>query len=173
MINILGAYAYCSEDISKIENYDKAIADKTQTWHCHHKAELLPCGKYSSTTLQKFGLYWNQPADRLIFLTNSEHSKIHYTGKNNPRFGKHLSEETKRKIRLKNKGRKMSEEVCRRMSESHKGKSSGMKGKQLSEITRMKMSKVRKGVKKSEDTKRRMSEAAKIREAKKRGKLCQ
>ena len=29
MINELGAYAYCREDISKIENYDKALNDKT------------------------------------------------------------------------------------------------------------------------------------------------
>ena len=29
MISIAGAYAYCSEDISKIENYDTAVADKT------------------------------------------------------------------------------------------------------------------------------------------------
>lgn len=31
------AKLWCCEDISKIENYDKAIADKTQTWVCHHK----------------------------------------------------------------------------------------------------------------------------------------
>ena len=29
MINEAGAYAYCCEDISKIENYDKAVADKS------------------------------------------------------------------------------------------------------------------------------------------------
>ena len=29
MINEHNTYAFCSEDISKIENYDKAIADKT------------------------------------------------------------------------------------------------------------------------------------------------
>ena len=28
MINEIHAYAYCKEDISKIENYDKAVADK-------------------------------------------------------------------------------------------------------------------------------------------------
>ena len=30
---------YCREDISLIENYDKAINDKTQTWDCHHRKE--------------------------------------------------------------------------------------------------------------------------------------
>ena len=24
-----------------IENYDKAIADKTQTWECHHRMEAV------------------------------------------------------------------------------------------------------------------------------------
>ena len=34
---------YCKDNISKIENYEKAIASKI-TWHCHHMAEILPCG---------------------------------------------------------------------------------------------------------------------------------
>ena len=33
------ASKYCCEDISLIENYDKAIEDKTQYWHCHHRLE--------------------------------------------------------------------------------------------------------------------------------------
>ena len=28
---------YCCEDPSLIENYDKAIADTTQTWEIHHR----------------------------------------------------------------------------------------------------------------------------------------
>ena len=32
---------YCSEDISLIENYDKAVNDKEQTWHCHHRREII------------------------------------------------------------------------------------------------------------------------------------
>lgn len=31
---------YCCEDISLIENYEKAVNDKTQTWCCHHKLEI-------------------------------------------------------------------------------------------------------------------------------------
>ena len=30
---------YCRGDISKIENYDKAIADTKTVWHCHHRLE--------------------------------------------------------------------------------------------------------------------------------------
>lgn len=27
-------------EVNKIENYDLAIADTTQVWHCHHKLEI-------------------------------------------------------------------------------------------------------------------------------------
>lgn len=53
---------YCCEDISKIENYDKAVNDKTQKWDCHHRAEILPCGMFSTSDLKRNGLYWNVPA---------------------------------------------------------------------------------------------------------------
>ena len=69
MINERSVYAYCREDISRIENYEQALADQTQTWHCHHKAEILPCGRFSKETLKRFGLYYNQPASMLVFIT--------------------------------------------------------------------------------------------------------
>ena len=89
--------------------------------------------------LKKFGLYWHQPANSLVFMRRDEHSKLHSSGENNKMFGRHHSEETKRKISFKNKGRVFSEEIRKRLSEAHKGKSSGMKGKHASEITRLKM----------------------------------
>lgn len=39
MINEKLAKIYCKEDISKIKNYDLAIADTTQIWDCHHMTE--------------------------------------------------------------------------------------------------------------------------------------
>lgn len=36
MINEKNARKYCYQDISLIENYDKAIADTEHMWHCHH-----------------------------------------------------------------------------------------------------------------------------------------
>ena len=68
---------YCSEPLENIENYDKAIADSEQTWQCHHRAEVLPCGVYSRRDLIKTGLYWNRPASELIFLTHSDHRRLH------------------------------------------------------------------------------------------------
>ena len=91
MINENCVKAYCSEDISLIENYALAIADTTQTWDCHHRGEILPCGRFSPNDLTKFGLYFNRPASELIFLTKAEHSSLH-------KRGVPLSEATKKAI---------------------------------------------------------------------------
>lgn len=65
-----------------IENYDKAVADKTQTWCCHHRiAIVMNC---SAEELKAKGLYENRPAHELIFLTKSEHSRLHNVGKQTP-----------------------------------------------------------------------------------------
>ena len=72
---------YCSEDASNIENYDLAIADKTRTWDCHHRLEVQ--GKFRNTPelLKKCGLYYKVPAWQLVFLTKTEHNKLHNIGK--------------------------------------------------------------------------------------------
>jgi len=79
----------------------------------------------------------------------------------NARIGKHISEETKRKISKANKGRKFSDEHRRKLSISHKGKPSPKKGKKLSEETKRKLSKAFKGRKHTEEWKRKMSERMK------------
>lgn len=66
MVNEKYAKSYCKEDISKIENYDKAIADTTQTWECHHRDEvrILPSGMKeirSSKDLIAMGRYYSCP----------------------------------------------------------------------------------------------------------------
>lgn len=111
---------YCCEDISKIENYELAINDKTQTWDCHHKAEILPCGRFATNDLMKFNLYWNRPANELIFLTHSEHIKLHKINNKNW-LGKHHSNETKLKISSGNKNKKRSIETRRKMSKGQLG----------------------------------------------------
>ena len=80
-------YHYLEGDETLIENYDKAIADTTQTWVCHHRRELEPDRK-TIEDLKALGLYWNRPPEELIFLTNSDHWKLHMKGENNPMFGK-------------------------------------------------------------------------------------
>ena len=134
MINEKNIKAFCKDDISLIENYDKAIADTTQVWHCHHRRETI----FSKSDLIEIGEYYNRPACELIFLTPNEHHKLHNLGKqhseksrkkmseskkgeNNPLFGKHHSAEARKKMSEANKGKHLSAESRKKMSEAHKG----------------------------------------------------
>ena len=117
MIDKKRAIKYCKNDISMIENYDKAIADETQVWHCHHRRETI----YSRSGLIEIGEYYNRPACELIFLTSLEHKRLH-------NLGKHLSEETRQKL-----------------SEAQKGENNPLFGKHHSAETRQKMSEAQKG----------------------------
>lgn len=85
MISIRHVKEYCKEDITLIENYDKAIADTTQTWVCHHRDEVkvLPSGIKVIRTIEELkenGRYYGCPANELIFLTKSEHNTVHNKG---------------------------------------------------------------------------------------------
>lgn len=161
MISEKHARKYCYQDISLIENYELAVADKKKTWHCHHRGEILTCGTYSIQDLKKFGLYWNRPASELIFLTNSEHRRLHSNG-NKYALGCHRSEETRQKMSEAHKGMKQSEEAIKKMVKSKKGY-------KHSEETKRKISEAMKGKKGhwtgkhlSEEAKRKMSEAKKL-----------
>ena len=166
MINERSAHEYCRDDISKIENYDKAIADTTQTWHLHHRMEFTLDGEFALTSeqLKMHDMYYHRPYYELIFLTPTEHMILHMKDKC-------LHEDTKQRISESLKGIKrgpMSEEHRRKLSESKKGKSAWNKGKRgiYSEETRRKMgeaNKDKKGHHHSEETRRKLSEAAKNR----------
>ena len=103
-----------------IENYDKAIADDTQTWQVHHRREEF----YSQKELIERGEYYDVPSEELIFLTRAEHSKVDSMHKRHSEAmkGKKHSEEHKMKISEAHKGKKCSEEHKRKISESKKGK---------------------------------------------------
>lgn len=133
---------FCCEDISKIENYDKAVADTEHIWHCHHRIEtIMNCGVKE---LKAQGCYYHRPAHDLIFLTREEHISLHRKG------NKH------------NLGKKRSVETRRKMSESKKGDKNQFFGKHHSLESRQKMSESKKGKPKSDETKRKMSEARKF-----------
>lgn len=138
MINEYQAKRFCCESIKLIENYDKAITDTTQIWHCHHIWETML--GYSRQELKDMDEYYGIPACNLIFLTPSEHMNIHNKGnkhacgKRKPLSNKHkekirksmigriITEETRKKISEIQKGRKLSEEHKRRIGDSKKGK---------------------------------------------------
>lgn len=94
MISKRMAKEFCCEDISKIENYDKAIADQTQTWDVHHRLEIQGQFRNSAKLLIKCGLYYKVPAWQLVFLDPKQHRSIHSAG-NKHGLGKHHSLETK------------------------------------------------------------------------------
>ena len=118
MINENKARKYCKEDISKIKNYDKAIADTTQVWQCHHMNETW--WNCSRKELIENECYYNRKACELIFLTHSEHRQLHMKGHT-------LTDETRKKMSAAHKGKtpfkghRHSEEAKQKISESRKG----------------------------------------------------
>ena len=129
----MGYKQYCKEP-EKIENYEKAKKDNFKGWHCHHRLETqTPEGKrrgkdISHKELIALGLYYNRPADELIFLTTREHHSLHDEGENHPMYGKHHTGEARRKMAEANKGKHLSAETKKKMAESHKGKNIWTKG---------------------------------------------
>ena len=116
-------------------------------------------------------------SSKIISLIREENAKRR-KGVNSPNYGRHLSEETKRKISelnkkkivseetrqkisLSSKGRKHSEETKQKMSKIRREKGVWNKGKHLSEETKRKLSEANKGKTISEDNKRKLIEANK------------
>ena len=79
MINEIKAKRYCSDDISLIENYHQAIADKEKMWDIHHRRECDSEGRtlFTGKQLIEMNLYYKRPAAELIFVTRSMHWKMH------------------------------------------------------------------------------------------------
>lgn len=116
---------YC-KDYTKIENYEKAVADATQVWECHHRMEAV----YTRQELIKYGLYYDREPHQLIFLTSAEHNALHNKSKKNM-LGKKFSEEHKAKLSAAHKGKKNmlgkkhSEETKAKIGAANKGKRKG------------------------------------------------
>lgn len=159
---------YC-KDIEKVENFEKAKADNFKGWHCHHRLETHNSDgerrlvDISHNELKALGMYYNRPADELIFLTSREHNAF--------KKGQQKSEETRKKLSEAKKGKRHSEEHKKKLSEAHKGKhlseehkkkiGEANKGKQFSAETRNKMSEAHKGKKLSDEHRRKLSESQK------------
>ena len=143
MINLSTVKQFC-KDYTKIENYEEAVKDTTQTWHCHHiLGEIL-----SSEQLKDHDFYYNVPPCMLKFVTRAEHTRLHMKGKKRAPF----TEEHRRKISEAHKGKVFTEEHRRKMSVAHQN---------ISEETRRKMSESQKGRTFSEESRRKLSEAHK------------
>lgn len=127
MISIDKVKLYCCEDISLIENYEEAI-NSSEKWVCHHKLGI----NKSKQDLINEGIYFNRPANELIFLLKSDHIALHNsilkTGKPAWNSGKTgiYTEETRKSMGQKKgcvspfKGKHHSDESKRKNSEAHK-----------------------------------------------------
>ena len=125
----------CCKDYTLIENYNEAVNDTTQIWVCHHilgeiltRQQLLDHDFYYNVPpcMLKF-LSLSEHAklhNSVRTLTDETKSKISksltgkkfdeercrkmsesFTGENNPFYGKHHSEETRRKWSIIRKGK--------------------------------------------------------------------
>lgn len=157
----------CCKDYTKIENYEEAVNDTTQTWQCHHiLGEIL-----TRQQLLEHDFYYDVPPCMLKFVAKAEHNHIH---KKDKKFScehrRKLPESLKGKASW-NKGKKckpLTEEHRIKISEANKGKNNPMYGKHRSEETRKKISEAhkgktspRKGITLSEDTIKKISKNGK------------
>lgn len=123
------------KDFTKIENYDKAIADTTQTWHCHHRLETHNSDgekrlvNLSIKELKALDMYYNRPPEEFTFLTQEEHKSLHSkTIKRNKEWCENISKGKtgkKRKDQAWNKGKKIqpcTEERKNLLSNLYKGR---------------------------------------------------
>lgn len=77
-------FAYCiPEQIEQIENYKFSKKDNFSGWCIHHRLETHNSDgekrlvNLSMDELIALDMYYNRPANELIFLTKSEHTKLH------------------------------------------------------------------------------------------------
>ena len=170
--------SYC-KNYQSIENYENAKKDNFKGWHCHHRLETHNSDgerrlvDITREELLALGMYYDRPSEELIFLTIYEHSRLHMKGK-------HLSEETRKKISSASKGNKYalgykhSEEAKKRISDAMRGENNPFYGKHHSEEAKKKNSEAHKGKylgkdnpfygkTHSEDVKKRIGEKNKVR----------
>ena len=120
---------YC-KDYTNIENYQKAKADNFKGWECHHRLETHTSDgerrevDISRKELIALGMYYNRPAEELIFLRKGEHTSL-----------RKVSTETRQKLGGAKKGNKYalgcnrSEETRNKMREAMKGKNTWIRGR--------------------------------------------
>ena len=169
---------YC-KDYKNIENYEKAKADDFKNWEVHHRLETHNSDgerrlvDITADELKALDMYYNRPADELIFLTIYEHSRLHMKGK-------HRSEETRKKLSAASKGNKYalghkhSEEAKKKIAEAMKGEKNPFYGKHHTEESKRRNSEAHKGKKlgkdnpfygkhHSDEVKKKLSEINKVR----------
>lgn len=160
MINVEKVKRYCRDDISKIENYDKAIADTKRKWDLHHRLELTLDGYFANSVedLKRHNMYFNRPYFELVFLTHAEHTKLHQSGRSSEWYkkvqenhshswkGKHHDLNTKNKMATSQQEHYRNHpERRKQISDSNMGDKNPFYGKTHTDEFKEKMSKLLKG----------------------------
>ena len=181
---------FCYE-LENVENYELAKRDNFKGWVIHHRLEThfsdgsIRPNKCNITVdeLKELDMYYNRPADELIFMKKSEHIKLHCLLNTNfkPLYGNkhtlgfHPSAESKAKMSKAAKNVVHTQEWNKKVSESQKkywdnvsSEEREKRAKIDSEAQKKWWAEHPEAKVKSEETRRRMSEAAKKREAAKR-----
>ena len=76
----------------KIENYFEAISSD-EKFDCHHRLETHfsdgtkrpKNAQLNASELKALGMYYDRPAEELIFIKHSEHTKLHHKGLSKPK----------------------------------------------------------------------------------------
>ena len=143
---------YCSEPLDNIENYQQALVEGFAGWCIHHRREIKPDGtRVSMKELKSNGLYYDRPASELVFMRFGEHTSLHMLG-NKYMKGKQLSEEARKKMSEAHIGRTLSEEHCQKIAESLKGKHQTQESRQKNSLAHI-------GKHHSDETRKKLSEA--------------
>ena len=126
---------FCYE-LENVENYELAKRDNFKGWVIHHRLEThfsdgsIRPNKCNITVdeLKELDMYYNRPADELIFMKKSEHIKLHCLLNTNfkPLYGNkhtlgfHPSAESKAKMSKAAKNVVHTQEWNKKVSESQK-----------------------------------------------------
>ena len=85
---------YCKDGIENIPGYQEALTS-TEKYECHHLKEST----FTKKELEDMNLYWNRPADELIFLRADIHKSMHARSRV-------VTDETREKMSNSSMGRK-------------------------------------------------------------------
>lgn len=126
---------FCYE-LNKVENYELAKSENFVDWSLHHRLETHfsngdPRPKKCNLTvkeLKALGMYYNRPADELLFMRKSDHMRLHALASNNfkPQFGNqykkgyHPSVETRARISETSKAVVHTQDWNKKVGESQK-----------------------------------------------------
>lgn len=121
--------SYCKKDLEYLATDENNLVSLSAREHyiAHLMLWKALGGKmevafWYMTNIKKFGIRLTSKQYEKLSLEEAERQSKRMTGKNHPGYGKHHSEETKRKISETETGKIMSEESRAKMSESRRGK---------------------------------------------------